>query len=51
MKYLNGYTGEQMNVSIFMGVQYYQKMKHMVHDNRKSRDTGPKTVLEKQPEC
>ena len=45
----NGYTGEQMNVSIFMGVQYYQRMKHMVHDKVQSRDTGPKTVLERQP--
>ena len=45
----NGYTGEQMNVSIFMGIQYYQRMKHMVHDKVQSRDTGPKTVLERQP--
>ena len=45
----NGYNGEQMSVSIFMGVQYYQRMKHMVHDKVQSRDTGPKTVLERQP--
>ncbi len=45
----NGYTGEQMSAKIFMGVQYYQRMKHMVHDKVQSRDVGPKTVLERQP--
>ena len=45
----NGYNGEQMHVSIFTGVQYYQRMKHMVHDKVQSRDVGPKTVLERQP--
>ena len=45
----NGYTGEQMNAKIFIGVQYYQRMKHMVHDKVQSRDVGPKTILERQP--
>lgn len=45
----NGYNGEQIHASIFMGVQYYQRMKHMVHDKVQSRDVGPKTVLERQP--
>ena len=45
----NGYNGEQIHASIFMGVQYYQRMKHMVHDKVQSRDIGPKTVLERQP--
>ena len=45
----NGYTGEQISAKIFMGVQYYQRMKHMVHDKVQSRDVGPKTVLERQP--
>ena len=45
----NGYNGEQIYASIFMGVQYYQRMKHMVHDKVQSRDVGPKTVLERQP--
>ena len=45
----NGYTGEQMNVSIFMGMQYYQRMKHMVHDKVQSRERGPRTMLERQP--
>jgi DNA-directed RNA polymerase II subunit RPB2 len=45
----NGFTGEQMMSSIYMGVQYYQRMKHMVHDKFQSRDVGPKTILERQP--
>ena len=45
----NGYNGEQIYASIFMGVQYYQRMKHMVHDKVQSRDVGPKTILERQP--
>ena len=45
----NGYTGEQISANIFIGVQYYQRMKHMVHDKVQSRDVGPKTILERQP--
>ena len=35
--------------SIFMGCQFYQRLKHMVHDKIQSRDVGPKTLLERQP--
>ena len=45
----NGFIGEPMSAKIFIGVQYYQRMKHMVHDKVQSRDIGPKTVLERQP--
>lgn len=45
----NGYTGEQINSNIFIGCQFYQRLKHMVHDKVQSRDTGPKTLLERQP--
>ena len=45
----NGNTGEQIDSSIFIGVQFYQRLKHMVHDKIQSRDTGPKTLLERQP--
>ena len=45
----NGFTGEPMSAKIFIGVQYYQRMKHMVHDKVQSRDVGPKTILERQP--
>jgi len=45
----NGFTGEPLSAKIFIGVQYYQRMKHMVHDKVQSRDVGPKTILERQP--
>tara|TARA_B100000401_G_C52472894_1_gene562085 strand:- start:68 stop:673 length:606 start_codon:yes stop_codon:yes gene_type:complete len=45
----NGYTGDQFTSSIFMGCQFYQRLKHMVHDKIQSRDVGPKTLLERQP--
>ena len=45
----NGFTGEPMSAKIFIGVQYYQRMKHMVRDKVQSRDVGPKTILERQP--
>ena len=32
-----------------MGCQFYQRLKHMVHDKIQSRDVGPKTLLERQP--
>ena len=45
----NGYTGDQMFSSIFIGTQFYQRLKHMVHDKVQSRDIGPKSILERQP--
>ena len=45
----NGYTGEQIMSNIFIGTQFYQRLKHMVHDKVQSRDVGPKTLLERQP--
>jgi DNA-directed RNA polymerase beta subunit len=45
----NGQTGEQMEVDIFMGPIYYQRLKHMVEDKINYRDTGPKKLLTRQP--
>jgi DNA-directed RNA polymerase II subunit RPB2 len=45
----NGHTGEQMEVDIFMGPIYYQRLKHMVEDKINYRDTGPKKLLTRQP--
>jgi DNA-directed RNA polymerase II subunit RPB2 len=45
----NGFTGEMMNVEIFMGPIYYQRLKHMVEDKINYRTTGPKTLLTHQP--
>ena len=45
----SGLTGEQMDVSFFMGPTYYQRLKHMVKDKIHSRATGPKVLLTRQP--
>jgi len=45
----NGMTGEQMEADIFMGPIYYQRLKQMVEDKINYRDTGPKTMMTKQP--
>jgi DNA-directed RNA polymerase beta subunit len=45
----NGQTGEMMEADIFMGPIYYQRLKHMVADKINSRDTGPKTLMTRQP--
>ena len=45
----NGYSGDQIMSTIYMGCQFYQRLKHMVHDKIQSRDTGPHTLLERQP--
>ena len=34
----SGLTGEQMDVSFFMGPTYYQRLKHMVKDKIHSRN-------------
>jgi len=36
----NGFTGEQMNVKIFTGVMYYQRLKYMVGDKLNARSAG-----------
>ena len=46
---INGFTGEIIDSSVYTGVQFYQRLKHMVHDKIQSRSTGPKTLLERQP--
>jgi DNA-directed RNA polymerase beta subunit len=45
----NGLTGEQMEVSIFFGPVYYQRLKHMVNDKQHSRAFGPMVNLTRQP--
>ena len=45
----NGRTGKQMNVSIFMGPTYYQRLKHLVDDKIHSRSHGPVVGLTRQP--
>ena len=45
----NGMTGEMMEVEIFMGTTYYQRLKHMVIDKAHSRGRGPIVSLTRQP--
>ena len=45
----NGRTGERMSSRIFMGINYYGRLKHMVEDKYQSRSSGPVSVLVHQP--
>ncbi len=45
----NGDTGEQLEVKIFMGPVFYQRLKHMVTDKQHSRSIGPMVNLTRQP--
>lgn len=45
----NGFTGEQMESSIFIGPAFYQRLKHMVNDKQHSRSIGPMVNLTRQP--
>ena len=45
----NGFNGEQMNTSIFIGPTFYQKLKHMAGDKVHSRAGGPVVSMTRQP--
>jgi DNA-directed RNA polymerase II subunit RPB2 len=45
----NGMTGEQMEMNIFFGPVFYQRLKHMVNDKQHSRSIGPMVNLTRQP--
>jgi hypothetical protein len=44
----NGMTGEQIESQIFMGVNYYMRLKHMVKDKINYRAEGPMNFLTRQ---
>ena len=44
----NGYTGEQMQMDIFIGPTYYMRVKQLVKDKINYRAKGPRTVLTRQ---
>ena len=45
----DGLTGEQLNMNIFIGPAFYQRLKHMVIDKEHSRSIGPMVNLTRQP--
>merc|ERR1711871_726498 len=45
----NGMTGEQIESEIFMGPNYYMRLKHMVKDKINFRARGPNASLTRQP--
>ena len=45
----NGMNGEQIDAEIFMGPNYYMRLKHMVKDKINFRALGPRTALTRQP--
>lgn len=46
---MSGIFGEEMKVDIYMGLVYYQRLRHMVSDKSQARATGPIDVLTHQP--
>ena len=45
----SGQTGKLMECQIFMGVVYYQRLRHMVSDKSQVRSTGPIDSITRQP--
>uniref|UniRef100_A0A6A7FXU3 DNA-directed RNA polymerase subunit beta n=1 Tax=Hirondellea gigas TaxID=1518452 RepID=A0A6A7FXU3_9CRUS len=45
----SGISGEIMEVDIFIGMVYYQRLRHMVADKSQVRSTGPIDKITRQP--
>lgn len=45
----SGITGEEFNADIYLGVVYYQRLRHMVSDKYQVRTVGPVQNLTQQP--
>ena len=45
----SGITGQELRADIYLGVVYYQRLRHMVNDKFQVRTTGPVHALTRQP--
>lgn len=45
----SGVSGELMQADIFIGVVFYQRLRHMVSDKSQARSTGPVMAVTRQP--
>jgi len=45
----NGFTGRQMDTSIFIGPCFYQRLRHCSADKMHSRASGPLVMMTRQP--
>ena len=45
----SGIYGTELKVDIYIGLVYYQRLRHMVHDKSQARSTGPVDILTQQP--
>ncbi|ODQ66872.1 DNA-directed RNA polymerase I [Nadsonia fulvescens var. elongata DSM 6958] len=45
----SGVTGEELRCDIYIGLVYYQRLRHMVNDKFQVRSTGPVNSLTMQP--
>ncbi len=48
-KLISGITGEELEAEIYIGIVYYQRLRHMVSDKFQVRSTGPINNQTKQP--
>lgn len=46
---VSGFTGVQFEVDIYIGLVYYQRLRHMVSDKFQVRSLGPNNPLTQQP--
>ncbi|TGZ82716.1 beta and beta-prime subunits of DNA dependent RNA-polymerase [Ascodesmis nigricans] len=45
----SGITGQELHADIYIGLVYYQRLRHMVNDKYQVRSTGPVAPLTHQP--
>ena len=45
----SGITGQELRADIFVGLVYYQRLRHMVSDKSQVRATGPVNSITRQP--